>query len=748
MATLTGQTIASSYEQLLHVDTDGGGNTTTLVPVKDGDNGTTFAAQLSTTTVCIDNPIASAADQGGILRLQSDDGAVMASGHRLGVIEFAGAEDTSNTITTGARIEALCDATWSASENGADLVMYTTDGNAAQAENMRIYSDSTSGVQIQNTTTSSATEGGKLQLTADDGAALGDTHRLGVIEFNAAEDSSSTITTGARIEAIADAAWSASENGADMVFYTTDGNASQTEVMRLTADSGMTVGADGSGHDVVFYSGTSGDNFTWDASEECLIITGTDAAQSLKVADGDLVVVDKIYLYDNDGGEYLSSDGTDLTVTSGDNIILAVGSGGSAYCAGPGGTSNTAFGKDSGDALTTNGNYNAVFGEAAGGALTTGVNNVAVGYNALYRGTTESDDNVAIGYSAMSGNFTTAVVNDCIAIGSGALAGTLTADATGTTVVGTSAGAAITSGQQNTAVGFQALQTNVDGDNNTAVGYQALQDMEADTDGHGYNTAVGWIALTNLSTGTSNTVVGAHAMGSGTVTGDNNTSVGTKSLYDVTDGNNNTAIGTDAGENVAGGDRNQCFGYAAGDTITSGSNNTCIGSQADVDNGTHNNAICIGNEIASTAGQFSFGYTSNQVYNDFDTDSNWGRSSDERKKKNISDASLGLDFINDLRTVTYNWKEASEYPEEWGQFKTLDDGSKEYPEVNTDTTMHGMIAQEVKAALDKAGASGEHFAGWKERKGGEQSVSREMFVLPLIKAVQELSAKVTALENA
>ena len=33
MATLTGQSIATSYEQLLHVDTDGGGNTTTLVPV-------------------------------------------------------------------------------------------------------------------------------------------------------------------------------------------------------------------------------------------------------------------------------------------------------------------------------------------------------------------------------------------------------------------------------------------------------------------------------------------------------------------------------------------------------------------------------------------------------------------------------------------------------------------------------------------------------------------------------------------
>ena len=131
MATLTGQSIASSYEQLLHVDTDGGGNGTTLVPIKDGDNGTLFATQLSTTTLCVDNPTTSSASQGGILRLQCDDGAVMASGHRLGVIEFGGAEDTSSTITTGARIEALTDATWSASENGADLLFYTTDGNAS-----------------------------------------------------------------------------------------------------------------------------------------------------------------------------------------------------------------------------------------------------------------------------------------------------------------------------------------------------------------------------------------------------------------------------------------------------------------------------------------------------------------------------------------------------------------------------------------------------------------------------------------
>jgi len=48
MATLTGQTVASSYEQLLHVDRDGGGNSTTHVSVKDGDNGTTFGFTIAT----------------------------------------------------------------------------------------------------------------------------------------------------------------------------------------------------------------------------------------------------------------------------------------------------------------------------------------------------------------------------------------------------------------------------------------------------------------------------------------------------------------------------------------------------------------------------------------------------------------------------------------------------------------------------------------------------------------------------
>ena len=47
----------------------------------------------------------------------------------------------------------------------------------------------------------------------------------------------------------------------------------------MQLDATLTVGTDGSGQDVVLYSGTSGDNLTWDASEEALIITGTNGRQ-------------------------------------------------------------------------------------------------------------------------------------------------------------------------------------------------------------------------------------------------------------------------------------------------------------------------------------------------------------------------------------------------------------------------------------------------------------------------------------
>ena len=60
--------------------------------------------------------------------------------------------------------------------------------------------------------------------------------------------------------------------------------------------------------------------------------------------------------------------------------------------------------------------------------------------------------------------------------------------------------------------------------------------------------------------------------------------------------------------------------------------------------------------------------------------------------------------------------------------------------------MYGLIAQEVKEALDKHNIT--DFGGWdKEESSGIQAISQEMFVHPLIKAVQELSAEVQELKK-
>ena len=131
-----------------------------------------------------------------------------------------------------------------------------------------------------------------------------------------------------------------------------------------------------------------------------------------------------------------------------------------------------------------------------------------------------------------------------------------------------------------------------------------------------------------------------------------------------------------------------------------------------------------------------------RVYNYFTSNASWTRNSDERLKKNITtNTDCGLAFINDLRTVTYKFKAPSE----------LDSNMEDYDASKTEALhtdkMYGFIAQEVKAALDSHNIT--NFNGWNQLEdGGDnlQGISYEMFVMPLVKAIQELSAKNDALE--
>ena len=61
-----------------------------------------------------------------------------------------------------------------------------------------------------------------------------------------------------------------------------------------TFTGAVAAGSDGSGVDVTFYSATAGDTMLWDASDEKLVITGTDGANALEVADGNVEITDKL----------------------------------------------------------------------------------------------------------------------------------------------------------------------------------------------------------------------------------------------------------------------------------------------------------------------------------------------------------------------------------------------------------------------------------------------------------------------
>ena len=455
------------------------------------------------------------------------------------------------------------------------------------------------------------------------------------------------------------------------------------------------------------------------------------------------------------------------------------------------GESNTAVGSQSLDANTTGLNNTAV-GRQALDNNTTGSRNVAVGTNALDSNTT-ADSNTAVGDAALklntTGNLNVAVgaialdasttASENTAVGYGALTTCTTGGAntaigyvamqnltTGTenTAVGNQAMVQITTGTQNVAVGRESLTANTTGTNNVAVGRKALaanttasvntavgnDALEANTTGAD-NVAVGGGALASNTTAQNNTAVGRSAALSVT-TGTNHTAVGQAALSSMTTNNSCTAVGYAAGQNATGpfsvfvgsiaghdnttGQRNTYLGYDSGQGNTNGDFNVAVGFEATHADG-DSRSIVLGTELTGAANTFSFGKSGNVVSNVFTSNASFSRSSDLHKKTNIESTDIGLSFINELKPVTFNWKDSSEFPEGYVD--------KDKAEMDTETKLYGMIAQDVKAALDKVGH--ENFGGWSEEKDGSQRLSQEMFIYPLINAVKELSAQVEELKT-
>ena len=262
------------------------------------------------------------------------------------------------------------------------------------------------------------------------------------------------------------------------------------------------------------------------------------------------------------------------------------------------------------------------------------------------------------------------------------------------------------------------------------IGHESCQNGSTETTGT-MNVAVGSSTLKGVSSGSYNVAIGA--------------SVGAE----VTDGGSNVFVGGDGGSgtsSTSAGSNNVAIGVGTANNWH-GSGNIQIGKGAGFLNLTSTNRIVIGTGLYGDNNDrtVSIGDNTGYVYASYASSASWTQTSDERLKKNIADDSLGLSFINDLRTVTYKWKPISELDDSVIR-KDPVTGESVQGEKDTEQTFHGLIAQEVKTAMDNAGCT--TFDGWtEENDSGIQGVSREQFVIPLIKAVQELSAEIVSLKS-
>jgi hypothetical protein len=292
----------------------------------------------------------------------------------------------------------------------------------------------------------------------------------------------------------------------------------------------------------------------------------------------------------------------------------------------------------------------------------------------------------------------------------------------------------------NTASGYQALYSNTTGPANTASGYLSLY---SNTTGNG-NTASGICALVYNTTGNYNTASGVSALYSNT-TGTSNNASGYQALYYNTTAHYNTAVGYNslhsANRTADANAYNTAVGYNAGESITTGQYNVLIGASSNPSIntavnqivigygaiGTGNNQIALGNtSITSIKGQVPF-----TTY------------SDRRIKRDIQNSDLGLAFIRELKPMKYKRVNPADYPEPLLE-ERFKNGQNERPQ-DDETVYDGLIAQEVKETLDKLGVQ---WSGWSEDENtGKQGIQYGALVVPLIKALQELSAKVEELES-
>jgi len=465
---------------------------------------------------------------------------------------------------------------------------------------------------------------------------------------------------------------------------------------------------------------------------------------------------------------------------------LTVGKGGGA------GANNTALGYQA-----LNGNISGVGLFVAGyqaGLVTTGSYSTFTGFQAGKANT--SGENTAYGANALLQN-TTGTANTALGGTTTSISGALASNTTGGSNVGVGVGALAsnTTASNNTAVGYQALYsytTNGGNADNTALGYRAgyssttgVQNVFVGSGSGAANTTSSYNAFLGFnagynSTGGSNAFFGYYA-GNAVTTGSANSFLGYASGYLVTTGSKNTIVGAYNGNQgsldirtasnyivLSDGDGNP-RGYFSDtgrmfiNTTTdqggiinavglikisaNGSGYSGAGNEF-VTAGSNSYDMIIGNNNASPASQYSVSIrfksstpnnTSARFIEGIDASgerfyfrSNGGLTNYQANNTNLSDAREKKDFepaINYLDKICAIPVQTFRYIDQTDEEKTL-----------------GVVAQDVQAVAPELIDE----ADWSTEKDGSKmrlSIYQTDLQYALMKAIQELNAKVTALET-
>jgi trimeric autotransporter adhesin len=231
-------------------------------------------------------------------------------------------------------------------------------------------------------------------------------------------------------------------------------------------------------------------------------------------------------------------------------------------------------------------------------------------------------------------------------------------------------------------------------------------------------------SASNLS-GQDNVIIGKS---NGSPTGNENVVIGKGAV--VTQGTSNVLIGSVAGQGLVEGSSNVCVGNQAGASVN-GFNNTFVGSFSGSggfpSTGVNNTCIGNGSVMSSSSASYEITLGGNVTTALRCAATTITSLSDARDKKEIEELPVGLEFIKGLKPVKFVWDDRDEK----GRHDVKD---------------FGFIAQDLKKVQEDIELADTLKLVY-ESNPDKLEASYGKLVPILVKAIQELSTKVTELED-